>query len=122
MDPVSEIAKLDRMLAQRGEDVVLRRRRTDNNAFVSVICRAKVSGFQADPLVGAEVQQESLVIMSPTQILAAGWPGVENGLATPLKGDSMMIQGFPKTVTGATQVRHQNVTVRIEVRVKGTAT
>lgn len=120
MTPDQQIASLDRMLAARGEDVVLIR--GTKPAQARVTCRAKVSGYSAEELVGDITQQDSQVIMSPTQIMAAGWPGAGMEPASPVRGDRMLIQGFNKVVQAATAVQQQGRTVRIEIRVRGEAT
>ena len=119
MTPAQAIAQLDRKLAGIGEDIVLIRGQGPTAARVT--CRAKVSGFQNDELVGDLAQQDSLVIMSPTQIVAAGWPGAGLGVSTPIKGDRLRIQGFAKIVIGAAAVQLAGRTVRIEIRVRGEA-
>lgn len=119
MSPEQQISSLDRMLRSRGEDIVLIRGR--GAGAPRVTCRAKVSGFQANELVGDIAQQDSLVIMSPTQIEAAGWPGAEDEPSTPQKGDRVLIQGFEKIVQGATAIQAGGRAVRIEMRVRGQA-
>jgi hypothetical protein len=71
------ISALDRALRVAGEDIVLRRRfgEAPNEIYATVICRARVDrqGSTMSP-AGILLSKYSL-IMSPTRINQAGWPG-----------------------------------------------
>lgn len=73
----AEVAALDNALLRAGEDVVLRRvvGLGVNQARIDVICRARVLGVKAEQVVGTIAVSDLSVIISPTQILAAQWPG-----------------------------------------------
>src|SRR5688500_8083162 len=80
MSAAQEIADLDRHLEIDGEDIVLRRVKGTTLATqqnVDVTCRAFVRGFSPNELVGTITQQDSRVVLSPTQIDAADWPADE---------------------------------------------
>lgn len=71
-----EIAELDRSLAVDGEDILLRRIvGTTNQLFSDVRCRAFVRGYAAVDLIASITQRQRRVILSPTQINQAQWPG-----------------------------------------------
>lgn len=109
------IADLDAGLAENGEDIVLIR------GSRQVTCRARVTGYDPAELVGDITQQDSRVILSPTEIAADGWPGANNGPATPQKNDRAKVQGFNKVVQAGTAIQVGGRTVRIELRVRGQA-
>lgn len=70
---------LDRGLARNGEDVVLRRviGNGSNTTNIDVTCRALVRSFRLDTveIAPALAQNILVVILSPTQIRRAQWPG-----------------------------------------------
>ena len=104
--PSAEVAALDQDLQLVGEDVILRRiyglaPRTNN---VDVKVRAAVRTFQPSELLGGINQTDNKVIMSPTQIAEAQWPGGELPSATvvdptlPRITDRIIIQGRVRTI------------------------
>lgn len=111
---------LDEGLAEAGEDIVLRRA-VSGGSPVSATCRAMVRGYQPNELVGDVQQQDSEVILSPTPLIAQGWPGAGNGSARPQKGDRAIVQGFVKVVMAETAIMRGAEIVRIEMRVRGQA-
>jgi hypothetical protein len=72
-----ERGRLDAALARRGEDITLRRQIAagTNIANIDVTCRARVDTVNADEIAGTIAVSDLKIIMSPTQILAAQWPG-----------------------------------------------
>lgn len=68
---------LDAALAARSEDITLRRQIAagTNVANIDVPCRARVDTVSAEEIAGTIAVSDLKVIMSPTQILAAQWPG-----------------------------------------------
>jgi hypothetical protein len=124
MTPASAIATLDRHLQLKGEDVLLRRTVGANTADVT--CRAKVSGYSPQEIVSGTglMQGDSQVILSPTQIIAAGWPGgaanqVVGDSRIPKTGDFVIISGRRRTVKAVVPVYMANVLVRIVMTVGG---
>lgn len=103
------VARLDRALARSGELVVLRRR----SGGSAVTCRAVVTGFEPEELVGGIAQTASKVIISPTEIAAAGWPD------PPDRGDSIIIDGRHRHIEAAHPRRIGDELVRIELQVFG---
>ncbi|XUM25118.1 hypothetical protein ACRAVF_33835 (plasmid) [Bradyrhizobium oligotrophicum S58] len=97
MTPQFCIAALDRALAGAGEDVIVRRTTgtAPSTTSVDVTCRAKVTASAAQPGTGGVVITTYDVIISPTQIRAAGWPGG----STPALPPSQFDQAIPRALT-----------------------
>ena len=121
------IADLDDDLAESGEDIVLRRvvGTLPNTVNVDVTVRAVVRSYQPDELINGITQTESLVIISPTQIATAQWPGGELPSSTvanpslPRKGDKAVIAGRVRNIEVAQPFVVEGELVRIEMRVLG---
>lgn len=122
------IASLDAHLRARGTDVTLRRvtgsAPSTTNHDVNV--RAAVRSYTAEELVGDVKQTDSHVIISPTQILAAGWPGTgEVASATvadpslPRRLDKLVIAGRVRAIEAVDPIYVNNELVRVEMRVLG---
>jgi hypothetical protein len=77
--PAGSISRLDGSLARRGEDVVLTRmvKIAGSMVAVSVTCRASVRAVKATELDDNMKLTDLALVISPTQILAANWPGVD---------------------------------------------
>ncbi|RUM06814.1 hypothetical protein [Rhizobium chutanense] len=73
LSPEQIIADLDAALLASGEDVTLRRKLSSGS--VDVPCRARVRGVNAQKVVGSIAVSDLSVVISPTEILADGWPG-----------------------------------------------
>jgi hypothetical protein len=126
--PEELIADLDGSLGRRGENIILRRRdATDSPAVnIDVTVRARVMAFAPNELVGTISQTDSRVILSPTQIIAAGWPtggsasvGYEPDTRLPKTGDKAIIQGRPRTISFVKPIYDGGTLVRIELTVAG---
>lgn len=120
-----ERAALDRALARKGETITLRRQTGSSiQAVFEVTGKAIVRGYSPRDLIGGITQTDSLVIMSPTNIFGAQWPG---GRAPgsfvdpriPVKGDRVIIQGRVRMVEAVGPVFVGDELVRIEMRVVG---
>lgn len=122
MTPDVAIASLDARLASVGQTVTLQRR-VPNGSPVEVACKAFVRGYRPEELVGGISQQDSFVILSQTEITAAGWPGA--GPTTtldprvPLKNDRVVINGRSRNIEAAVGISMADVLVRVEMQVKG---
>lgn len=126
MTPQQLIADLDVTLADTGEMITIERLVGTQEIPIGIDCLAFVRGYDPDELVGAIQQNDKRVILSPSEITAAGWPG-PNSSATPtdrdrripIKGDRATIKGKKYSVeaAGGTYVRDE--LVRIEMRVRG---
>lgn len=124
----AEIAKLDRMLASRGEDVILQRiTGTANQAVASVTCRGFVRGYAPHELLAipASTQADCHVVIGPTEILAAQWPGARIASSQvpdpslPRQGDKLVIAGKPRTIQRVDARRVAGTLVRIDMQVAG---
>lgn len=120
------VAALDDALAAAGQDIRLIRLTGTQMIPYEVTCRAMVRGYQPSELVGSISQQDSMVILSPTEIDRKGWPGPASSAATdtsdrrvPRKGDRVVISGKARTVEAAVGITMADELVRIELQVKG---
>ena len=120
------IAELDQALADVGQDIELHRLVGTQLIPIKVRCRAIVRRYRADELVGGITQNDDRVILSPTEIIRAGWPGpnssatpTERDRRVPRKGDKAVIAGVPRNIEVAMPVYVDNELVRIELQVLG---
>lgn len=124
------ISALDYGLAGYGEDVILRRVVGSGSAVanIDVTCRARVDAATVQQLEANIVATEMNVIISPTQINDAQWPGGTVPLLPPFDVD----QRIPRVSVDKMIVRKslRNITfvdakivggelVRIDLRVSG---
>lgn len=72
-----ERASLDAALLAAGETITLRRQVASGSNYsnIDVECRARVDTVGADEIAGTVAVSDLKIIMSPTEILAAQWPG-----------------------------------------------
>jgi len=119
MTPSATIKSLDGALAAGGQTVTLRKLPTTD-----VVCPAAVRGYQPQELTSNITQQDSKVILSPTQINAAIWPGTQvpgqEDIRIPSKnrGDLCQINGKFRTIQASVGIYVQDVLVRIELQVR----
>lgn len=122
-----EISRLDASLARAGQTVTLTRIATSSLPAVSVVCKASIRGYTPQELTSDITQQDSKVILSPTQINAAGWPGAQVSgqpdVRVPSKnrGDFFLIGGVKRTVQAAVGIYlpgSSDILVRIEAQVR----
>jgi hypothetical protein len=116
------IAALNDALASYGDDVILRRR---GAALQDVACKAHVTAYRLrdTELVAktAITQEDLIIIMSPSEIAAAGWPG---GSPTaldmlPRKGDKLVIRGMERNIEVCDPHRIAGEVVRFDIRALG---
>ncbi len=119
MTPASSIASLDRFLVKRGEDVTLRRivgtGASPDNQDCTI--RAHVRALKDDELVANVKQDDRMLIMSPTQIMAANWPG--GAFELPAENDKAIVAGTPCNAEFVKPIRMAGQVVRIEMRIRG---
>jgi hypothetical protein len=116
--PAAAIDALDRQCAQHGQDVVLQRFSTDSEGLQSITaeatCRAIVQGGGAPqelvPMPGEAPNTK--IIMSPTGLVAAMWPGL------PAKDDRILIEGVPNNIEIVDPRSIDNQLVRIELQAR----
>lgn len=119
------VADLDAALATDGEDIKIRRLVGTQLIPIGVDCRAFVRGYSAEELSSGIIQTDRKVILSPSEIIATGWPG-PNSSATPtdrdrrvpIKGDKAVIAGRVYNIE-ASQGKYIDELVRIELQVRG---
>lgn len=129
-----EIRDLDAALTADGEDVVLRRvvgSSTATQVFNNVTCRAFVRGFSPSELNASITQQDSKVVLSPTQINTAQWPGgqpVQSGqfqadprIPNKNRGDLCFIGGRRHSVEAAKGIFMGDTLIRIDMVVRAVA-
>jgi hypothetical protein len=125
-----EIADLNASLALDGEWIELRRLYGTQMIPVKVTCRAFVRNVGAEELQAGITQEQSNVILGPSEIIATGWPGPWTPSAAepvrpdidrrvPRKGDKCVIQGKPRNIEISKPIYVDNELVRIELRVLG---
>lgn len=119
MTPQQAIAMLDRQIAKSNQTVTIR-----VLPSTDVVVPALVRSTTSTDLVAGLVQGESIVIVSPTQINAAGWPGTQpagkpdNRVPSKNRGDMVVINNQLRAVQNANPVYMNDVLVRIEIVVK----
>lgn len=127
----SLIASLDAALAAAGEDAVLRRVVGTGSNVVNVDCDVRIAfrEYQGEEIVGGINVGDAEVILSPTPILQAQWPGGAADLTTyprspwaPKQGDRIVRKATGRTHTVKLPPKLRAPTgeiVRIELTVSG---
>ncbi|MES2030846.1 MAG: hypothetical protein V4477_16825 [Pseudomonadota bacterium] len=129
----SFVAALDSALAGYGEDIILRRvvGTAPNQANIDVTCRARVDAMKAEEIVAGLPATDLNIIISPTQINNAQWPGGQVPLLPPFNVDQrvpringpdkvLLRGGAPRTVAFCDPKFINGELVRINMRVTGT--
>lgn len=115
-----EIRALDRALARSGQTVTLRALPTIDLTGIPALVR----GYQPDELTSNITQQDSLVILSPTQINAAVWPAIQvsgqKDIRIPSKnrGDICIVNNVQRAVQAGVGFYVKDILVRIELQVR----
>lgn len=123
----SVIAALDRALAIAGSDAILRRIYGSGGNLVNsdVGVRVKANAVTEKELESGIAQTDSKVIMSPSQIASAQWPGGELPSRTvpdptlPRRMDKLIVDGRVRNVEFVEPIRFAGELVRIEMRISG---
>lgn len=122
MNPL--IDDLDAALKEFGQDAVLRRP-VKNGAPIDVAIRATINSYRENELVSGIAQTDSKVIMSPTEIARAGWPGTEAASLTvadptlPRRNDKLVVDGRVRNIEFVNPITIGGELVRIELRISG---
>lgn len=119
------IASLDAALD--GEQLVTLRRVPAKGVNVDVQIPAKVRDFRPEELVGGINQNDSQVIISPTQIRAKQWPGGTAAQSPPYDvpqwiprtNDKLLVQGRLRNITFVNPISAGGDVVRIEMVIAG---
>jgi hypothetical protein len=120
----NEIDSLNRALRRSGQPVILRKvTGTTTQTFTDLPCLALVRGYTPQQLVGGILVQDSHVIISPTPINAATWPGPQTGstdvrIPSKSRGDIVIIAGANRAVQTAVGIYIGTNLVRIEIQVR----
>lgn len=115
-----EIDALDRALTRSKQTVTLRCLPTNDLAGIPAVVR----GYQPDELSSNITQQDSHVVISPTQINAAYWPTIQTPgikdvrIPSKNRGDICIINNVPRSVQAGVGIYVQDVLVRIEFQVR----
>lgn len=125
----SYIASLDSNLKAAGEDVMLRRtvKQGSSQVVVEVTCRAAVRSVSADEIAGTIAYNDLTVIISPTQIVNANWPGADGNIPAgnnvdqrlPKTTDKVVVQGRERQVKVSKPIFVANEWVRTDLVVAG---
>jgi len=120
------IADLDEELARDGQDIKLQRLTGTQQIPFEAHCRAFVSPITAEQLIAGITQDSSNVILSPTQIIAAGWPGPNSSKTpttvdrrVPTPNDKVVIAGKVRQISASMPIYVDGELVRINLRVLG---
>lgn len=112
------VANLNGMLATMGESIVLRR-----PGGMDVTCQAVVRGYAPSEMVTGSgiTQQSQKIIIGPSEIIAAGWPGGSGpgDIRVPANGDRVLSSRGALRVESAVGFYVEGELVRIEMIVKG---
>ena len=122
------IAELDSALAQYGEDIILRR--TVGPINIDVTCRARVDAATVQQIAAGILATDLNIIISPTQINNAQWPGgtipgippFDVDQRVPRAGglDKVLLRGFaPRAIAFSDPKFIDGELVRINLRVSG---
>jgi hypothetical protein len=122
MTPAEIVASLDAALAEDGEDIILRR--TVSGVNTDVTCRAFVRAVSAEQLMAGVSQDNSNVIISPTEIINNGWPGTSTlpdsqDARVPVTTDKLVIAGKSRAIKTAQPIYVAGELVRINIMVLG---
>jgi hypothetical protein len=124
-EALAAIADLDQALLEVGEDATLRRMQLVagvQSVLSSVDVRIVMRQYGPQELVGGITQGDSFVILSPSEIIAANWPGTVTSPGdkrVPKHGDQLIVQGIARTVQTGTPFYIAGALVRLELQVRG---
>lgn len=128
MSAQDHIDRLDASLAKYGETIVLIREIAGEAQDVTVRARTRNNLLNAGELAPGVLKSPETVIITLTQIRAAGWPqGAPPASsapynvdpAIPVEGDLAIIKGRPRTVRGVNAIAVDDVVVRVEFLAEG---
>lgn len=124
-----DVDALDRALAAKGQDIVLRRVvGVTNQVNVDVRCRAFVRNYAPHELTSLIIQGDSEVTISLTEIGRAQWPGGQPVASPPVATDprvpianvcKAIIGGKLRNVQAAAPIYVNGELVRIRLQVRG---
>lgn len=113
-----EIAALDRSLALKGMDLIIRRRIGSSDSFVQVGFRGSMRGYDPREISGSIAHGDSQVICSPTAFNAL-WSSSAGGRQWPRRGDEILVDGRICRIEAANPITVGGKIVRIELQIRG---
>ena len=128
------LSQLNRWLNRKGDTITLRRYfgtgPTRTNTDLTLV--AKVKGLTEQQLIGNVAQQTFMVIMSPTPLIADGWPHVSSPAITPdqvvspsssarlpTTTDKVVVRGKERAISRVVPVFQEGLCLRIELTATG---
>lgn len=118
------LAQINRKIAREGEAVTLSKPvgTGPTQTFIYGTVPAIVKPMTEQQLVGAVAQLSFMIIMSPTYLVASGWPQQTSPLPPwrfPLLTDKIVLRGIQRAITRAVPVYIKAECVRIELLATG---
>lgn len=126
------LAQLDRRLEQRGEAIALRKRTQAGSTTSWIDCTvpAIIRSLTVEQLIGSITQQNFFMIISPTHLTRAQWPGGRTPAATgslispsdpriPTTSDQVIFRGRTTGIQRVAPVFDSGECIRIELSVIG---
>jgi hypothetical protein len=118
------LAQLNRKIAREGEAVTLAKPvgTGPTQTFIYGTVPAIVKPMTEQQLVGAVAQLSFMIIMSPTYLVASGWPQQTSPLPPwrfPLLTDKIVLRGIQRAITRAVPIYIKAECVRIELLATG---
>jgi len=124
----AQLARLDRQIRLRGEEVhLIRTTGTSTQTRTRARIRGIVKTLGIQQLIAGITQTNYVVIVSPTDIRRAGWPGeiataANSGVPTsvkdpciPIVNDAMVFRAAQKTISKVDAIYDGDECVRIEL-------
>jgi hypothetical protein len=124
--PQETIDALDAALADAGTPARLVRPLAGSTVF-AIDCTITLRGYDQTEIVSGSAisQQDRRFVLSPTPLVAGGWPGSGPARASnplvPRNGDRIQANGASSTIQEASGVYLQGELVRIDGRTRGDA-
>ena len=123
---IPEVAALNRAIARAGQSITITRTSGSlpNQVTLSLECRAIVRAYRTEQLIGTVTQGDSNVILSPTDIDRAQWPGGQSPTVTtdvriPKTTDKLVFLGRSCSIIACKPLYIRGVLARIDLQVRG---
>lgn len=123
---IPEVAALDRAIARVGQPITVTRTTgtIPNQVTLSLDCKAIVRTYRTEQLIGTVTQGDSNVILSPTDIMRAQWPGGQSPTVTtdtriPKTTDKIAFLGRTCAIIAVKPLYIRGELARIDMQVRG---
>jgi hypothetical protein len=118
------LSQLNRRIAKEGEVVTMSKPvgTGQTQTFINSNMPAIVKPLTEKQLVGAVAQLSFMIILSPTTLIASGWPQQTSPLPPwrfPLLTDKIILRGQTRAITRAVPIYIKTECVRIELLATG---